>query len=375
MHSHGQEHVETLIVGGGQAGLATGAWLKRLGRPFLILDERDRVGDTWRHRWDSLRLFTTARYDRLPGMPFPAPATHYPTKDEVADYLQAYAERFQLSIRTGVTVQRLTSGSLGYEATTSAGMVTADNVVLATGMYRTPKVPEFAQSLDPGIRQLHSRDYRNPAQLAPGTVLVVGAGNSGAEIALDLAPTHRVILAGRDPGHEPTRSGTLPDLLIMPLVWFAASRILTSRNPIGRRAREHFLHPPRGIPLGRVRPKDIPAAGIERAPRVSGIHEGRPQLDDGRTLDVSAVVWCTGFDPDLSFVDPPLRGRDGYPDNDGGIITDRPGLYVMGLAFQTSLSSALLGGVGRDADAIAHHISASMMRRGSSEGVASVSMR
>jgi putative flavoprotein involved in K+ transport len=360
-HTHG--HVETLIIGAGQAGLATGYWLSRLDRPFLILDARERIGDSWRHRWDSLRLFTTARYDGLPGMRFPAPRTHYPTKDEVADYLQTYADRFDLPVGTGVTVQLLARRGRGYAATTSAGVITADNVVLATGMYRTPKVPAFARSLDPGIRQLHSRDYRNPAQQQPGPVLVVGAANSGAEIALDLAPTHRVILSGRDPGHEPTRADTLPDRLIQPLVWFAASRVLNVGTALGRRARDHFLHPPRGIPLARARPKDLTAAGIERGPRVTGVHDGRPQLDDGRILDVSTVIWCTGFDPDLSFVDPPLRGRDGYPDNDRGRIPDRPGLYVMGFAFQTSLSSALLGGVGRDAAEIAHHIDTSMARR------------
>jgi len=358
MDPHPHDHVETLIIGGGQAGLATGYWLREIRRPFLIVDAGDRVGDTWRHRWDSLRLFTTARYDQLPGMPFPAPSSHYPSKDEVADYLQAYAEAFELPVRTAVTVEHLTRGHGPFEARTSVGLMTADNVVLATGMYRTPKVPAAAASLDPVIVQLHSRDYRHPTQLPPGPVLVVGASNSGAEIALDLAGTHPVLLSGRDPGHEPTRAGTLPDRLIQPLVWFTASRVLTAHSPLGRRAREHFLHPPRGIPLARVRPGDLTTAGIQRVPRVTGTRDGRPLLDDDRVLDVATVVWCTGFDPDLSFIDPPLTGRDGYPDNDQGLITDQPGLYVMGMAFQTALASALLGGVGTDAAHIVHHIAA-----------------
>jgi putative flavoprotein involved in K+ transport len=350
------EHVETVIVGGSQSGLAVGYHLTRLGRPFVILDAHDRVGDAWRQRWDSLRLFTTARYDGLPGMPFPGQRGSYPTKDETADYLEAYAERFRLPVRTGVGVDRLSRRGQTFDVAAGEHMCSADNVVVATGAYHTPRVPSFADRLHPGILQLHSSAYRNPSQLRDGGVLVVGAGNSGAEIALEVSQHHRTWLSGRDTGQEPTRAGSVPDRLLMPLIWFLASRVLTVRSPIGRRVRSQFFDPPRGIPLGRVRRTDIAAAGIERVPRTTGVRDGCPTLDDGRVLDVANVIWCTGFALDLSWIDLPITGDDGFPVQERGIVSSRPGLYFVGLPFLHSLSSGLLGGVGRDAAHIAHHI-------------------
>ncbi|HEV2892306.1 MAG TPA: NAD(P)-binding domain-containing protein, partial [Actinomycetota bacterium] len=177
------ERYETVVVGGGQAGLATGYHLARLGRPFVILDAGQRVGDAWRARWDSLRLFTPARYSGLPGWPFPAPAWHYPTKDEVADYLEAYADRFELPVRKGVVVDGLTRQGQRYLVTAGEHRFEADNVVVASGAYACPRVPAFAPQLDPAILQLHSSRYRHPSQLREGGVLVVGAANSGAELA------------------------------------------------------------------------------------------------------------------------------------------------------------------------------------------------
>lgn len=356
MNGDVHEHVETLIIGGSQSGLATGHQLSQRGRPFLIVDGHQRVGDAWRHRWDSLRLFTTARYDGLPGMPFPAAPTHYPTKDETADYLEAYAAQFYLPVMTGVTVDRVTRSGPVFEATAGDRVFTSDNVVVATGTYHTPRIPALAESLDSGIVQLHSSRYRRPDQLRAGGALVVGAGNSGAEIALELSRDHPVWLSGRDTGQEPTRAGSLPDRLAMPVMWFVASRLLTVGSPLGRRVRDHFLHPPRGIPLGRVRRQDLAAAGVERVPRVASVSSGLPMLEDGRTLDVDNVVWCTGFDIDLTWIDLPLTLTDGYPEQDRGIVPEHPGLYIVGLPFLRSLSSALLGGVGRDAWYIADHI-------------------
>jgi putative flavoprotein involved in K+ transport len=347
------EHVETLVIGGSQAGLAMAHELSARGRPVLVLDAHDRVGDAWRERWDSLRLFTPARYCGLPGMPFPGPRAHYPTKDEAADYLEAYAARFDLPVRTGVRVHRLEREGERFVARAADRAYTADQVVLATGMYGSPRIPELARSVDPGITQLHSRDYRNPGQLRPGGVLVVGAGNSGSEIALEVAGTHPTCLAGRDVGEEPTRAGTWPDRLILPLMWLMASRVLSVDNPLGRKARDHFLHPPRGIPLGRARARDLAEAGVERVPRVTGVRDGAPLAEDGRALPARTVIWCTGFDPDLSWVDLRLTLRDGHPEQDHGVVREEPGLYVIGWAFQRSLSSALLGGVGRDAAGLA----------------------
>ena len=162
---------------------------------------------------------------------------------------------------------------------------------------------------------------------------------------------------------EPTRADSLPDRLLHPLYWFVASRVLTVGSPIGRKARDHFLNPPRGIPLGRVRRADIRAAGIERVGRTTDVRDGYPVLDDGRTLEVANVIWCTGFVMDLSWIDLPVTGDHGFPIQDRGIVASQPGLYFIGLPFLHTLSSALLGGVGRDAARIADHIAAHAVDR------------
>lgn len=352
------ERYETIVIGGGQAGLAVGYYLARAGRPFLILDENPRIGDAWRNRWDSLRVFTPARYDGLPGMRFPASPGTYPTKDEIAGYLEAYAHRFQLPVRTGTRVERVGREGEMLVVTSASDRWTAANVVVATGAYHTPRIPAFADELDDDMVQLHSSEYRNPGQLQPGSALVVGAGNSGAEIAMEVSRHHPTWLSGPDVGQEPTRAGTLPDRLLVPLIWFAASRVLAVTNPLGRKARDHFLDPPRGIPLGRVRRKEIPAAGIERVPRTVGVENGSPMVQDGRVLDVRNVIWCTGFHADFGWIDLPVFGRYGLPLHERGVVASHPGLYFMGLLFQHTLSSSLIGGVGRDARYIVGRITA-----------------
>lgn len=358
------DRFETIVIGGGQAGLATGYQLARRGLSFVILDASDRIGDSWRNRWDSLRLFTPARYDSLPGMSFPAPGLSYPSKDETADYLEAYAASFDLPVRSGVRVDRLFKEGRRFVVTAGDLRFEADNVVVATGAYHTPRVPEFASTLDPAIVQMHSSQYRDPSQLREGGVLVVGAGNSGAEIALESSRHHRTWLSGRDTGQEPTRAGSLSDRLFVPIMWFLASRVVDVRTPIGRKVRDQFLDPPRGIPLGRVRRKDIPAAGIERVPRTADVRDGYPVLDDGRILDVSNVIWCTGFVPDFSWIDLPVLGQNGFPIHTRGVVESEPGLYFMGLLFLSTLSSALVGGVGRDAQRIASHLMSTRSSRG-----------
>jgi putative flavoprotein involved in K+ transport len=350
------EHVETVIIGGGQAGLAVGFHLHERGLPFLILDENERVGDAWRKRWDSLRLFTPARYDSLPGTPFPASPSVYPTKDQAADYLEEYARAFGLSVRNGVRVESVSSAGDRFQVGGNFGDLTADNVVVATGAYHEPRVPPFALDLDRSILQLHSKEYRNRDQLKEGAVLIVGAGNSGAEIALDIADHQQVWLSGPNTGQEPTRAGTLPDRLFTPVMWAVATR-LTVNTPMGRKLRDRFVNPPRGIPLGRVRRKDLDAAGIERVGRTSGVRDGRPVLERDQALEVSNVIWCTGYKPDFSWIELPVPMDNGYPIHDRGVVDDTPGLYFVGLLFLYSLSSALLGGVGRDAGHIVEHIS------------------
>ncbi|HET7297259.1 MAG TPA: NAD(P)/FAD-dependent oxidoreductase [Candidatus Eisenbacteria bacterium] len=350
-----EQQLGSVVIGGSQAGLAVGYHLRQRGLPFVILDENDRVGAAWRNRWDSLRLFTPGRYNGLPGMPFPGSPGAYPTKDETADYLEAYARAFELPVRTGVKVDRLAKTGDRFEVTCGQQALSAENVVVATGAFNNPRVPSFARELDQSIVQLHSKEYRNPSQIQKGAVLVVGAGNSGAEIAMELAPHHQTWLSGPDTGQEPARAGTRLDHLLTPMMWFVATR-LTVKTALGRKLRDHFLDPPRGIPLGRVRRKDFAPAGIERVPRMTGVKNGNPILENGRVLEVSNVIWCTGYAPNYNWIDLSLPSHNGLPIHDRGIVDACPGLYFIGLLFLYSLSSALVGGVGRDAEHIVDHI-------------------
>lgn len=350
-----EQQLGSVVIGGSQAGLAVGYHLRQRGLPFVILDENDRVGAAWRNRWDSLRLFTPGRYNGLPGMPFPGSPGAYPTKDETADYLEAYARAFELPVRTGVKVDRLAKTGDRFEVTCGQQALSAENVVVATGAFNNPRVPSFARELDQSIVQLHSKEYRNPSQIQKGAVLVVGAGNSGAEIAMELAPHHQTWLSGPDTGQEPARAGTRLDHLLTPMMWFVATR-LTVKTALGRKLRDHFLDPPRGIPLGRVRRKDFAPAGIERVPRMTGVKNGNPIVENGRVLEVSNVIWCTGYAPNYNWIDLSLPSHNGLPVHDRGIVDACPGLYFIGLLFLYSLSSALVGGVGRDAEHIVDHI-------------------
>ena len=351
---HGTERVETAIIGGGQAGLATGYYLKERGRPFVILDAGGRVGDAWRTRWESLRLFTPARFDTLPGFPFPGPNWSFPTKDEMADYLEAYVERFDLPVRTGVKVERLENEGGRFVISSSRGRFEAENVVVATGACQVPKVPGFADQLHPDITQLHSKDYQRPSQLQDGDVLVVGVGNSGSEISSELSTTRHTILAGKESGHVPVRHGSLSYRPGFRVFRFIGHRVLTRGTPIGRKVLPKLVG--HGDPLVRVRPKEIAAAGIERVPRVAGVEDGSPLLEDGRTLDVANVIWCTGFRSDFGWIDLPILGDDGEPIHDRGVVRFEPGLYFIGLAFQYSLSSDVLPGMSRDHAFVANHL-------------------
>lgn len=347
----GCEHFETVVIGGGQTGLTVGYYLARHNRPFVIVDAHERIGDSWRQRWDSLRLFTPARYDGLPGWPFPGKAWSFPTRNEMADYLEAYATRFEFPIRSGFRVDRLTKNENGYVLTSDDRWIEADNVVVAMASYQQSIVPLFATELDPGILQLHSEEYRNPAQLRTGGVLVVGAGNSGADIALDVAGRHPTWLSGRDVGYVPVRIESLAARLgARLLLRFLFHRVLTVNTPLGRMVRSRVLS--RGGPLIRVTPRDISTAGIERVPRVVGVSDGLPMLADHRVLKVANVIWCTGFRPDFTWIDLPGFGAQD-PWRHRGVIPGQPGLYFVGLLFLYAMSSSMIHGVGRDAERIA----------------------
>src|SRR5829696_4539301 len=350
----GPEDFETVIIGGGQAGLSVGYHLKKQGRPFVILDANERIGDAWRKRWDSLRLFTPARYDGLAGMRFPAPALSFPTKDEMADYLEAYAARFNLPVRTSFKVDKLSRRGDRYVLTSGDRRFEAEHVVVATGANQVPKIPAFADELDSSIAQLHSSQYRHPSQLQDGAVLVVGAGNSGAEIAFEVSRTHPTYLSGKPSGQLPVRHGPTAARFFFPVVRFVGHNVLTLSTPIGRNVQPKLIS--RGAPLIRVKLKDLAAAGVEQVPRTVGIEDGRPALGDGRVLDVSNVIWCTGFRKEFSWIDLPIFGEDGRPLHERGVVVGEPGLYFVGLLFQYAVSSDVLPGVGRDAEYIAMHI-------------------
>jgi putative flavoprotein involved in K+ transport len=352
----GTRHVETIVIGGGQAGLSVGYHLKRRNRPFVILDANERIGGSWRTRtWDSLRLFTPARFDGLPGFPFPAPGSSFPTAREAADYLEAYTERFDLPVESATRVDRLAKMDGRYVAECGERRFSADNVVVASGFYGEPAVPAFARELDPRIVQMHSSEYKSPSQLAPGDVLLVGAGNSGADIAMELVATHRTWLSGRDKGQIPIRIESRYARVMLPVLWLIASRVLTVRTPIGRKVRPHVLES--GAPLIRVKSADLRAAGVERVPKTGAVRDGLPVLEDERVLDVANLIWCTGFRHDFAWMDVPVFGDDTEPVHERGIAAE-PGLYFVGLDFLYSFTSENVGGVGRDAKYIAKHIAA-----------------
>jgi putative flavoprotein involved in K+ transport len=350
--------VNTIVIGAGQTGLSVGYHLKQRGVDFIILDASERIGDVWRRRWDSLRLFTPAQHAGLDGMPFPAPAFSFPTKDEFADYLESYARTFALPVRSHVRVERLTRIGGRYLVVSGHQRFEADNVVVAMAQYQQRRIPPFARDVAPRIRQLHALDYRNREQFQPGGVLVVGAGNSGAEIALEAVATHQTWLAGPSTGAVPYRVDGLAARLGMTrfMLRVVFHRLLSIATPIGRRLRPKMLHG--AAPLIRIKPNDLIAAGVARVPRVVSVRDGLPVLDDGRVLDVTNIVWCTGFDAGFSWIDLPVFGADGSPLHAAGVVPSQPGLYFVGLHFLYAFSSDMIHGVGRDAARIAGVIAA-----------------
>ncbi|WP_340113713.1 flavin-containing monooxygenase [Maribellus mangrovi] len=347
---------ETVIIGGGQAGLATAWHLTHKNMPCVILDENERVGASWRKRWDSLRLFTPGRHDNLPGMPYPGPPGSHPGKDDIADYLEAYASRFGFPIRNGVKVDNLYPEGDQFTIETQNEIITAENVVVATGPFHHPRIPDYADELNRQIIQFHSSEYRSPSQIQDGSVLVVGAGQSGAEIALDLARDHEVWLSGRDVGEEPAFQENLSSRIINSIMVFAATKVLNVANPLGRKLRKHFFYPSRGIPRAGGSKKRLLKAGVKWVGRTNGTSNGYPRLEDGKVLKINNVIWCTGFVTDYSWIKIPVFNEYGYPRHNRGVVHEQPGLYFIGMPFQRTLSSSLLLGVGKDAGFIAKHI-------------------
>lgn len=341
------ERYDTIVVGAGQAGLAAGYHLQRRDADFLILDGAPRIGESWRQRWDSLRVFTSAAYTALPGLAFPARSSHLPDKDELADYLERYAQHFDLPVRLNTRVTSLTRSAGRYRIDTDDVAYEARNVVVATGPFHAPSIPSLASALSPDIRQLHSSHYRNPFALPEGRVLVVGVGNAGGRIALEVSRFRPVTLAGPRIRNFPSR------LLGRDIHWWLWPLVtrLSSSTRAGRLLRDRVRHDPVvGVSEG-----DFARAGIERCGRVTGVEDGAP-VADGKALDVQTVIWATGFAPDFGWIRLPLPVDGRAPRTERGVVPEAPGLYFVGLRFQHTMASALIGGVGADADFVARHI-------------------
>jgi putative flavoprotein involved in K+ transport len=318
--------------------------LRQAGEQFVILDAQPRIGDTWRNRWDSLRLFSFPKYSSLPG--WSIPVSSFPTHTEMADYLEAYARRFDLPVRSGVRALRLSRNGNGFRLESTHGVLLCDRVVIATGGYGRPAVPSFATEVAAGIRQLHSSAYRNPSQLE-GSVLVVGAGNSGAEIALEAVRSgHQAWLSGRHPGQVPFRIETRKAKLLVPIVMFAFRRVLNLDTPLGRKVhREATEH---GTPLVRTKQSDLEAAGVQRVGRLAGVRDGLPITEDDQVLEPQTVVWCTGYRPDYSWIDLPVADDAGHPITERG-VSPEIGLYFIGVVFQYAAASSTIQGLDQDA--------------------------
>ncbi|MDP9436165.1 MAG: NAD(P)/FAD-dependent oxidoreductase [Actinomycetota bacterium] len=346
------EHVDVLVLGAGQAGLAAGYWLTREPGLRVLVVERGGVGQSWLDRWDSLVLFTPRSFSSLPGLPFPSGRTRSPDRSEFAAYLRAYAERFDLPVRTGVDVHLLRGQDGAFVAETSQGAVRAAHVVVATGPFQRPHVPEAADALAPEVVQLHSYGYRSPAQLPAGDVLVVGGGNSAAQLAVELAATHWVTVASPGPPWY------LPvSLLGVDLYWWTwLTGVLDARSD--SRVARYVQR--RGDAVVGTELRELVRAGTVRLlpHRVTGAHGRCVRLADGSALAVSSVLWCTGFRPDTDWIDVPgALDADGAPVHEAG-ASPVPGLHWMGLPWQTRLNSSIIHGTDGDAHALARRVRA-----------------
>jgi len=344
----GDQPLDAIVVGGSQAGLAMAWHLARQGLRFVVLEAGPEIGHTWRSRWDSLTLFTPAQHDALPGMPFPGRRDTYPTKEPVAGYLQAYAAAFGLPVRLNAKVTDLARAQEGFEIHTQAEVFRARQVVVATGPFQVPFTPPAAQRLDASVTQLHSAGYRNPQALPPGPVLVVGGGNSGFQIAEELATTRQVDLS------IGTKLPVLPQRLAGKDLFWWLTRLRLLRVSTGSRLGRRMSS--RDFVIGSSR-RMLRREGVRFRPRLTGADRSTVRFADGNMLDVSVVIWATGYRPDYSWIHIPEVTHDGQVAHRRG-VTEVPGLYFLGLIWQHTRGSALLGFVNDDATYLTGHIAA-----------------
>jgi putative flavoprotein involved in K+ transport len=338
---------DVIVVGGGQAGLALGYFLRRQGRRFVILEAAAEPAAAWRKRWDSLRLFTSARYDSLPGVPFPGDPDAYPGRDEVVDYLTRYAERFELPVELDSEVLAVRPGDEGFLVEMRDRTYAADQVVVATGPWQAPRVPPIAERLDDAVVQMHSTAYRSPADVPEGVLLVVGGGNTGYQIAEELAGSHEVHLA------VGSRQTPLPQRLLGRDLFRYLEAVRFLRVNVESRLGQRLQHG--GETLIGSSPRAARRHGIQLRSRAVDASGRQVRFADGATLSPAAVIWATGFVLDHSPVQAPVFGADGRVVHRRG-VTEVPGLYFLGLPWQYTRGSTLLGWVKDDAEYIASAI-------------------
>ncbi len=338
------EQFDVVVIGGGQAGLAAGHYLHERGLRFVILEEAPRLGDSWRSRWDSLVLFSPARYSELPGVSFPGDPDRYPGKDEMGDYLELYARELDLPVRLESHVRSLSRVDGRYVAEADGPAYEAPAVIVATGGFQRPQVPGFVRELSADVVQLHSADYKNPRQLPPGPVMVVGAAASGLQIADELANDRKVYIS------VGSRVPSLPDFILGKEVFWWLDHLPLTRITIDTRLGKRMSRRPliKGDSLRKLSRRD----SVERLDRAVDARGRTVVCRDGRAVEVPGVVWATGFGADYSWIDIPAFDDTGLPIHRRG-VTEFPGLYFLGMRWQHNLGSSLIGWVRHDAEFIA----------------------
>jgi putative flavoprotein involved in K+ transport len=346
--SQASDDVEVAVIGAGQAGLAMGHFLKRRGRRFIILERASEVAPAWRERWDSLTLFTSRRYSALPGLAFPGDPDGYPTRDEVIDYLERYADMFELPVELDSDAKQLDRTDDGrFRLEVNGRPTTADQVVVATGPFQTPYVPKLAEKLSADVFQTHAVGYRRPDDVPQGTVLVVGGGNTGFQIAKELSSTHKVVLS------IGSKQKPLPQRLLgRDLFWWLTTMRLLNKTVDSRLGRKLAM---RDTLIGSSPREMTKRYGVELKPRLVDVDGQQERFEDGSRLEVDAVIWATGYRADYSWIDLPIVDESGRLRHRRG-VTDVPGLYFLGLTWQHTRGSALIGFVKDDAAFIAERI-------------------
>lgn len=336
--------LDVLVIGAGQAGLAAGYYLAERGLSFLIIDRHDRIGDSWRNRYDSLTLFTPRSLSALPGLPLGGEPAGYPTRDEFVDYLAAYAEHYELPVRTGSQVRRLVRRGDGlFEASMEdGGTILARAVIVAAGGFQVPIIPGIAKGFAPAVRQLTPETYRNPSDIENGPVLVVGDGASGRDIAAELSSHHTVFLSyGRS-------RRLLPERILGTGIWkwlkaFGLLRVRPN-TMLGR-----FMRKADPFPDRKRSDRDLEAMGVRLRPRLIGANGRRASFADGSSVDIGAVIWCVGYRDEFAWL-----AIDGAKDESRAIIHEDgrspvAGLFYVGRPWQRNRASALVMGAGDDA--------------------------